>query len=64
MAEEGGEGGWNDAVVGWEVGGGGATEHTSRIQQVVSVCIIFCSLHIKKRSFQLNYSPLMTSLLR
>ena len=64
MAEEVGEGGWNDAVVGWEVGGGGATEHTSRIQQVVSVCIIFCSLRIKKRSFQLNYSPLMTSLLR
>lgn len=59
-----GKGGWNDVVVGWEVGGGGATEHTSRIQQVVSVRIIFCSLHIKKRSFQLNYSPLMTSLLR
>lgn len=43
--------------------GGEATDIPQELRKL-EVYVIFCTLHIKKRSFQLNYSPLMASFLK
>lgn len=64
MAEEVGGGGWSDGVGVVDRLVGGATNIPQEFSQVGSIYMVFCSLHIKKWSFQFNYSPLMTSLFK